>query len=203
LIVATLATMTPWFVYNQTRFKNTVLISTNDGVAMLGSNCDRVYKGSGIGLTDLNICVPAKLPPGDQSQVSRVFVRRAVRYIRDHKQRFPVVVAARIGRDFSVFRPQDMVGFNAGEGRKRWITIAGLAFYYPLVVLAGVGVVLLRRRGRPWWPVVAPAFVVIGSAFASYGQTRFRISLEPSIVVLSGVALAALVPGAQRALPRA
>jgi asparagine N-glycosylation enzyme membrane subunit Stt3 len=63
--------------------------------------------------------------------------------------------------------------------------------------------VLLRRRGRPWWPVVAPAFVVIGSAFASYGQTRFRISLEPSIVVLSGVALAALVPGAQRALPRA
>lgn len=198
LVLATLVTLAPWFVYNQTRFKNTVLISTNDGTAMLGSNCDKVYSGHGIGLTDLNVCVPTKIPPGDQSQVSRVYLRRALHYIRDHKGRYPIVVAARIGRDFSVFRPQDMIGFNAGEGRKRWITVAGLVFWYPLAVLAVAGVVLLKRRGAAWWPMVAPAVVVVGSAFASYGQTRFRISLEPSIVVLSAIALVAVVPRAVR-----
>jgi hypothetical protein len=200
VVAATLVTMAPWFVYNQTRFKNTVLISTNDGTAMLGSNCDRAYYGSGTGLTDLTECVPTtNIPPGDQSEVSRVYLRRAVRYIDHHKSRFPVVVAARIGRDFSVFRPQDMVSFNAGEGRKRWITIAGLAFYYPMVVLAIAGVVLLKRGRRSWWPLVAPAAVVIGSAFAAYGQTRFRISLEPSLVVLSAITLGALVSGRARA----
>jgi 4-amino-4-deoxy-L-arabinose transferase-like glycosyltransferase len=199
LIIATLVTMAPWFVYNQTRFKNTVVISTNDGIAMLGSNCDETYRGSSIGLTDLNLCMPP-IPPGDQSQVSRVYLNQALRYIRHHKARFPVVVAARIGRDFSVFRPQDMVDFNAGEGRKKWITVAGLVFYYPLVLLAVAGVVLLRRRGKLWWPLVAPAFVVVGSAFASYGQTRFRISAEPSIVVLSATALVAVVPRAARSL---
>jgi hypothetical protein len=129
-----------------------------------------------------------------------VYLNQALRYIRHHKARFPVVVAARIGRDFSVFRPQDMVDFNAGEGRKKWITVAGLVFYYPLVLLAVAGVVLLRRRGKLWWPLVAPAFVVVGSAFASYGQTRFRISAEPSIVVLSATALVAVVPRAARSL---
>ncbi|MBV8949428.1 MAG: glycosyltransferase family 39 protein, partial [Actinobacteria bacterium] len=43
VIVGMLVTLAPWFVYNQTRFKNTVIISTNDGVAMAGSNCPAVY----------------------------------------------------------------------------------------------------------------------------------------------------------------
>jgi 4-amino-4-deoxy-L-arabinose transferase-like glycosyltransferase len=184
-------TIAPWFLYNQTRFDNTVIMSTNDGGAMLGSNCDAVYHGNAIGLTNLVACLPAKPPHGDQSVVSRAYVKKALHYMGDHKGQAAVVVAARIGRDWSVFRPQDMVTFNKGEGRPPWVTIAGLAFYYPLVVLAVAGVVVLARRKRVWWPLVAPAVVVVLSAVLSYGQTRFRISAEPSIVVLAAVAIVA------------
>lgn len=190
-VVAAALTIAPWFLYNQTRFTNTVVMSTNDGIAMLGSNCDAVYHGKAIGLTNLGSCIPRTPPRGDQSVVSRVYVQRAFRYMGHHKTQAAVVVAARIGRDWSVFRPQDMVSFNAGEGRKRWVTIAALVFYYPLLVAAVAGVFVLRRRKRAWWPLVAPAVVVVLSAIPSYGQTRFRISAEPSIVVLAAVTVVA------------
>jgi 4-amino-4-deoxy-L-arabinose transferase-like glycosyltransferase len=191
-------TIAPWFLYNQTRFTNTVIMSTNDGIAMLGSNCDAVYHGNAIGLTNLTVCIPPKPPPGDQSVVSREYVKRSFRYMGHHKTQAAVVVAARIGRDWSVFRPQDMVTFNAGEGRPAWVTIAGLVFYYPLLVAAVAGVVVLVRRKEVWWPLVAPGVVVVASALLSYGQTRFRISAEPSIVVLAAVAIVAGVAAVRR-----
>ena len=194
-VVAAAVTIAPWFVYNQTRFTNTVIMSTNDGIAMLGSNCDAVYHGHAIGLTNLTECIPTKAPPGDQSVASREYVKRSFRYMGHHKAQAAVVVAARIGRDWSVFRPQDMVKFNAGEGRPAWVTIAALVFYYPLLVAAVAGVLVLARRKQAWWPLVAPAVVVVASAVLSYGQTRFRISAEPSIVVLAAVAVVAWVRG--------
>jgi hypothetical protein len=63
-------------------------------------------------------------------------------------------------------------------------------------VLAGLsvaGVVVLRRRKVPVFPVLAPvAAVVIAVAF-TYGQTRFRAPAEISLALLAAVALDAAV----------
>src|SRR6185503_5605580 len=48
--IGCVAVLTPWFVYNAGRFHARVLISTNDGLALAGSNCDPVYHGPNIGL---------------------------------------------------------------------------------------------------------------------------------------------------------
>ena len=94
--------------------------------------------------------------------------------MRDHLGRLPIVVAARVGRLWSVYRPLDMVSYNQGESRERWVTELGLVAYYPLMLLAIAGAVemLRRRRGQALWLLVVPAISATLVAAATYGQTR-------------------------------
>jgi 4-amino-4-deoxy-L-arabinose transferase-like glycosyltransferase len=182
----------PWTLYNVRRFEEPVLFSTNLGGAMLGSNCDPVYSGDDLGLTNLEACLPEPPPPGDQSVVSRVYRDRALDYMGDHAGRVPLVVLARIGRNWSLFRPADMIAINAAEGRPRWVTGLGLVTYYPILLGAVAGAVALRRRRAQLWPLLVPPIIVTASTVLSYGQTRFRAPAEPSLVVLAAVAAAAV-----------
>jgi 4-amino-4-deoxy-L-arabinose transferase-like glycosyltransferase len=184
----------PWVLYNGSRFNDPTFISTNDGLALAGSNCGPVYSGTGIGLTFLELpCIDRPQPPGDQSQVSAVYRRRALHYMRTHASRLPIVVAARIGRTWSVFRPKDMLSYNLGEGRERWVTLLGLIAYYPLALLAiAGGWFLARRRRGQLWPLLVPVATVTIGVAVTYGQTRFRSAAEPTIVILAAVAIAAL-----------
>lgn len=183
----------PWVAFNLSRFQDTTFLSTNDGTAMLASNCDSVYSGSGIGLTDLAKCIPQKAPKGDQSVVSRIYRDRAIDYMKEHKSKVPVVLLARIGRDWSLFRPGDMLDWNQHEGRARWVTGLGLVFYYPLLIAAIGGVVVMRLRKKRQWPLLMPPLIVTVASVLSYGQTRFRSPAEPSLVVLAAIGIAALV----------
>jgi asparagine N-glycosylation enzyme membrane subunit Stt3 len=181
----------PWVGYNLYRFKEPTFLSTNDGIALLGSNCNSVYFGDGIGLTDLQ-CLGGN-PRGDQSVDSKIYRDRAFDYIREHKRRAVLVAFARVGRTWSVFRPWDMISYNKGEGREGWVTTLGLIAYYPLLIGAIGGWVVMRRRRQRSWPLLVPALVVTIASAATYGQTRFRVPAEPSIVVLAAIAIAALV----------
>ena len=109
--------------------------------------------------------------------------------MRDHLGRVPIVVAARVGRVWSVYRPLDMISYNQGESRERWVTELGLVAYYPLVLLAIAGAVEMvrRRRGHALWILVVPAISVTLVAAATYGQTRLRATAEPSIVILAAI----------------
>jgi 4-amino-4-deoxy-L-arabinose transferase-like glycosyltransferase len=190
-VLAAAALIAPWVGYNLSRFDQPTYLSTNDGIALLGSNCDSVYYGGGIGLTDLKCLGPN--PRGDQSVDSKIFRDRAFDYIRDHKKRAVLVAFARVGRTWSLFRPWDMVSYNKGEGREGWVTTLGLIAYYPLLIAAIAGWVVMRRRRRRSWPLLVPVLVVTIASAATYGQTRFRVPAEPTLVVLAAVAIAAVV----------
>jgi hypothetical protein len=197
--IAALAVITPWVAFNNARFKDRTFISTNDGLALVGSNCDPVYYGNAIGLTNLSQCL-APVPAGDQSQVAKVWRQRAIDYMKDHKSRLGLVILARIGRTWSLFRPGDMVTFNINEDREPWVTRLGIIVFYPVLLLALIGAVVLwwRRQRGSLWILVVPAIAVTVGVAVSYGQTRFRAAAEPSVAILAGVALASLT-GAWRA----
>lgn len=180
----------PWVVFNLARFEEPTFLSTNDGIALLGSNCEGVYSGPDTGLTDLT-CLRGN-PEGDQSVDSKIYRDRAFDFIGDHTGRAFVVAGARVGRTWSVFRPFDMLEYNEGEARERWVTALGLVFFYPLAALAVYGVVVMRRRRSMLWPLLVPAVIVTIASAVTYGQTRFRVPAEPSLVVLAAVGLAAL-----------
>ncbi len=190
--VAALIVIAPWVVFNNVRFHERTFISTNDGIALVGSNCGPVYHGRGIGLTNLGECLQP-VPPGDQSQVAKVYRARAFDYMKDHEGRVPLVVAARIGRTWSLFRPGDMITFNVNEDREEWVTRLGLVAYYPLLAGAIVGAAVLwrRRRRAALWILVTPAIAVTTGVAATYGQTRFRAAAEPSLAILAAVAIVA------------
>ena len=192
----------PWVSFNLSRFDEPTFISTNDGIAILGSTCDAVFFGHAIGLTNLHVCIPKHAPPGDQSVISKLYRQRAFDYINHGRRgQFLKVVAARVGRDWGVFQPNDMPFINESEGRPRWVTTLGMWFYYPLAALAIGGAVLLRRRRVRVWPFLVPPAIVTVGALLSYGQTRFRVPAEPTIVILAAVAVSAMVRrGTQRTI---
>jgi hypothetical protein len=200
-VLASVIVITPWVAYNESRFKDPTFISTNDGIALAGSNCQPVYYGRHIGLTDLfPPCLDVPPPAGDQSQVAKVYRTRALHYARTHGGRAVLVALARVGRTWSVYRPTDMVWYNVDEGRERWVTRLGLLFYYPTLLFAIGGAVALWRRKKGWflWILTAPAIVVTLSSAATYGQTRFRAAAEPSLALLAAVGVVALVERIQR-----
>jgi len=192
VVGVTVAVLVPWIAWNTVRFDRPVLISTNEGIALAGSSCDEAFYGGGTGLTGLT-CLSDPPAGVDQSVASAEYRVDAVRYISDNLGRYPAVLASRVGRTWSVFRPFDMLGFNEGEGRPRWVTALGLWFYYPLLLLAVGGVILMIRAARSVWPLVVPAIVVTLGVIPAFGQTRFRVPAEPSLVVLAAVALVWIV----------
>jgi hypothetical protein len=203
-IVASLAVIGPWVGFNLSRFKDPTFVSTNDGIALAGSNCNNVYYGSGIGLTAIagpTACIDNPPPPGDQSQVEAVYRKRALHYMRTHLHRLPLVVAARVGRTWSLFRPLDMVSFNQGEGREPWVTRLGLVVYFPELVAAigGAGLMWRRRARRALWVLLVPAIAATVGAAATYGQTRFRAAAEPSLAILAAVGVMVLADRITRA----
>ena len=187
----------PWVGFNLARFHDRTFISTNDGIALAGSNCDNVYYGHGIGLTaiaGLRACIDYPPPPGDQSQVATAYRKRAFHYMRTHLRRLPLVIVARVARTWGLYRPNDMVSFNKGEGREAWVTRLGLVAYYPTFVgaIGGVVVMAKRRARRALWVLLVPALAVTIGVAATYGQTRFRAAAEPSLAVLAAVGLTVL-----------
>jgi hypothetical protein len=187
-LVTVAALVGPWVAYNMTRFERPVLISTNFDLNLAGSSCPDAYRGPKIG--DLGFCTFLQVPAGaDESVVATTYRRQALDYIEGHWSEYPTVVAARIGRTWSVFRPLDGLDIGTAEGRPRWVTMLGLIAYYPLMLLAIAGVVIRRRNHQQVWQVLLLPAIVTVSMLVSYGQPRYRVSAEPVIVVLAAVAI--------------
>jgi 4-amino-4-deoxy-L-arabinose transferase-like glycosyltransferase len=182
----------PWVGFNLARFEEPTFLSTGDGPVLIGANCDDTYGGDNVGLWLIS-CFPEESPPGDQSEVSRRLRDDAWQYIQDHPADLPVVAAARLGRLVALYDPVGTVEYSEGEGRPAWASWLGLATFLVLVALAVVGGRALRRRSVRIWPLLAPVWLVLVSAVIFYGLPRFRVPLEPTVVVLGAVGIAALL----------
>jgi 4-amino-4-deoxy-L-arabinose transferase-like glycosyltransferase len=184
---AALAVVAPWIAFNMSRFDEPTTLSTNDGLTLLGANCDEVYSGPATGFWSLS-CGLAVDPGGDGSTVSAARRDAAFDYISAHQRDLPRVVLVRVGRVWGVYAPDQMAWLNQGEGRERWASWAGFWLHLALVPAAVVGAVVLRRRGVPIWPLAGTAVIVTLTAALFYGIVRFRVPADVAIVVLSGVA---------------
>jgi len=183
--------VSPWVIRNLVIFEEPALLSTGDGLVLLGANCDEVYAGPRIGTWSVG-CTGMAPRDADAAVLSGRQRDKARDYIGDHLGRVPAVVAARVGRVWGVFRPVQTVQFSELEGRPHAAAMAGLVMYWILAGLAVGGIVILRRGRAIVWPLLVPAaLVTLITAFA-YGTLRFRVPAEVSIVVLAAVALDAL-----------
>jgi 4-amino-4-deoxy-L-arabinose transferase-like glycosyltransferase len=198
-IVATVM-LVPWVAYNLSRFEKPVLLSNGDGGAILGANCRETYYGSGVGGWNL-ACSERGVTRGDASDDDVSSRRLAFRYMADHVGRLPVVMAARMGRTWSVYRPLQLARETRIEGRPRAVSIAGLAMFYLLAPAVVGGVVVLRRRRVTPIPLFGTIVMVTLIAALVRGEVRFRTPAEVGIVVLAAVAIDAMAFRYKRPVP--
>lgn len=181
------ALLAPWVVRNLIRFEDTTLISAQDGLTLIGANCDDTYTGAGKGFWNLDCGMRIEMPADfDQSQRSTVWRREAIGYIGDNVGEVPGVVLARLGRGLSVWRTEQMIEFNAGEGREPWASRIGLWQYWILFPLAVWGW-WRWPSGQPRWPALATAGLSVVVIASFYGIPRFRIPAE--VVIVLGAAV--------------
>jgi 4-amino-4-deoxy-L-arabinose transferase-like glycosyltransferase len=183
-LLATAVVLAPWVARNQVAFQDSTYLSTGDGLALLGANCPQTYSGGGLGFWSLS-CATSVTGPGDESVQSSRDQHAAIRFAEHHASRLPLVVLARIGREWDFYQPIQEADFSVNEGRPVPASLAGLGFYYALLPLGIAGMVMLRRRGIRQWFLLVPAGVVTVVSALVYGLVRFRAPFEVCLVVLA------------------
>lgn len=179
----------PWIGYNLTRFNRPVLMSNGLGGVTLHGNCDATYHGALLGYwyAYCNPTVSADLR-GDESDHEARWREAGTAYMRDHLDRLPVVVLARVGRMWEVYRVDQNTSLNAAfEGRGTGPSTVANRQYYLLLAAGLAGLVVLRRRRVPIWPFLVIAGLVTFTAATSFGITRYRIPVDVALPILAAV----------------
>ena len=192
-VVVAVAVIAPWTAYNTSRFEEPVLLSHDLGTALVVSNCDAVYSGPDLGHKS-EPCYDASAkrigPDGDASTRDIALRHEGIDYIRAHLGRLPLVVLAREGRAWGVFRPIQQVRFESGRGTRPPVMGLGFAAYWALSIAAVGGVIILRRRHIPVYPLMAPIVTAVIGIALTYGSVRYRTPADVPIVLLAAVAIA-------------
>jgi len=191
--LACIIVIAPWAIRNERSFEVSVPLSTNGNELFVYANCDVVYSGEFLGfwyfpcqedLRDRGIDAT-----GDEAEKSLFWREVGFDYARDNIGQLPKVIAARIGRQWELFRPVQNTQFAPIEGRNEQAARAGLIMYYGLAAFSLVGVRQLRRRRVGLIPFASLFISVTLTAAYAYGTTRFRVPAEPALCVLAAVGL--------------
>jgi hypothetical protein len=187
----------PWWAYTVPRFSHPVVLSDQLGVTLAAANCAQTYSGRLIGYWTEDCAAAVRTSEkGDPSARDAQLERAGLRYAEHHAGRVPVVVAARLGRAFGVFKPAQQIDLEWSVlGRPRLPSDIGLAIYYALVALAIPGFVVLRGRGLPIAPLLLVAAEVVLVTAAVFGQTRYRVPLDVVLVMAAAATVDRVLPG--------
>jgi 4-amino-4-deoxy-L-arabinose transferase-like glycosyltransferase len=179
--VACAIVLAPWVIRNAVVFHKLEL-SANYVTVISAANCRDTYYGNDIGWWSIQCLRRAQTR--SQFHIGDASPTPGLRFIDRHPARAVLVAVVRVARTFGFYQPL-RIGNN--ELRRQWFDALGLVLYYPLLVLAIIGVVRLPTRR---WLLLAPFWTTLIVTATGWGNARFRIGADISIVLLAAVALA-------------
>lgn len=214
MAVVALALLAPWTLRNLAAFDRTVAVSTNSDEVLYYANCPDTYRGPLIGYWSFSCQQRARQerlaaglsadPPGDESERAAGWGHLGRQYALDHRDRWPVVLTARVLRVWDLAHADTTAKALTFEGRPYVWSRRGLWAYRLALIPGVVGVVLLWRRRRvPVWPLVSMVAMVTFTAAAVYGHIRFRTVGDLVLLVGAGITLDAVLIGVRRGPPAA
>jgi 4-amino-4-deoxy-L-arabinose transferase-like glycosyltransferase len=193
VVAVALLIVGPWAIRNLTTFEQPTLLGTGFGGVLAYGSCDAAFYGPRLGYWDDSCSLKNYPADTEESVVDQMARTKALDYLGDHKGRLPVVVAARIGRIWDVYRPFQNVHLNDTNERRglaaSWAVLIG---YWLIMPFAIFGLVVLRRRRIPIFPYLAIAASVTITVAISFGITRYRAPVDTVLPVLAAVALDAI-----------
>jgi hypothetical protein len=191
--LAVTVVIAPWVGPNLVRFDEPVLMSTNDGLTLVGANSEGTYRGGGLGFwspdPEYFALTDERFADGDASVASRIMREDAVEFIRDNLDDVPRVIAARVGRLYSVYRPLQMADLNTQEGKEVWASHLAFVAFFTILPFAVVGWWRLGRDGGYRWPLTAMVVHVTVVAALFYGIPRFRVPADVAFVVAAAIGI--------------
>lgn len=191
-VACALVVVAPWVERNDSALGGLTL-STNDGVTLAWANCAQTYHGPDLGYFD-PACANHPLA-GNEVHQSAALRHQAVNYASSHVGRLPIVILARLARTWGLFHP--FQGSNS-EGRNPHVSDVGVVMYYPLALLAVVGIVAWWRRRAQLWVLLAPIVLVTITAALTFGSLRLRYLAELPLVLLASLGIQAIVQRRRR-----
>lgn len=191
--------MSPWLILNMTRFEKPEFLSTQFGALLASTDCDLVWNSNTRSYYSVE-CADAirrrEMPKGaDESVQDGVYRRAGIRYVQDHTDGIPRVVAARLAAIVGLYHPDVQIYLDSViEGRGDRVARIGLYSFQGLALLSVAGAILLRRaRAVPVFPFVVIPGVVLFTVAVGYASTRFRSPVEVIVCLLSAVTIDALI----------
>ncbi len=194
--VACVLVLAPWAVRNSLRFEMPVPLSTNSDEVLVYANNPYAYGTAdegrflGFWFYPWQDQIRAQIggePPGDAAQRAAFWGDQGRSYAREHLDRLPVVLAARLGRAWNLYAPFQNAAFDKIDGKSERVSIAGVWAWWAALALSMPAVVILRRRSVTILPFVGLAATVSISALYAYGGNRFRTPLDVAVLVLAAV----------------
>ncbi len=197
---ALLVVIAPWVIRNQRDLDSPTIATLDAGSAIAGTNCPSTYGGGLVGSWD-PACARTDVPDISETDLTRDLEHDGARYALHHVDRVPLVVAARVARQWGVWNPVSESRTEAVESRNETWQLVTWAVYVPCAMLCVYGLVLLRRRRVRIQPLVCVLIAVTLSAALTYGKQRLRVAAEPVILVGAAVALVELAQRLSRRPP--
>ncbi|MEZ5142280.1 MAG: glycosyltransferase family 39 protein [Acidimicrobiales bacterium] len=190
-----IAMMVPWVAYNLYRFPEPIYIAAT-GTAFALNSCDEVWYGDAAGFYSFGCLYrtteQVRLEDGEVTDAG--LRRKAVEYQRANLDRYPAVVAIRIGRLFGGYEVYDTYQRNVlAEGRREDGVKGQQIVYYALLPLGAVGLYVLRRRRVPLTPLVAPVLATAATVAGTFAIYRYRLTADTALIVAGSAGAVALV----------
>jgi hypothetical protein len=206
LLVVALLTVSPWTIRNQIVFHQFVPVSTQLGSALAGTYNDeaRADKVNPASWRSLRRVEQYKYLTDQWRVISEAQLEQKLRaasidYIRAH----PGYVAKVVWWDTR--RALDLAGLRWSRHTAGTISVtsgwavAGVICFWVFGLLALGGAFTRAARRAPWWVWAMPALVYLGVVAMVFETPRYRTGIDPFIIMLAALALAAL---AQRRVRR-
>ena len=184
------AMMSPWWLHNYNAYGTFVRLNLGSGMALYSGNNPFSY-GGGIDL-DLNAHMKGFDSIANPVERDRALQQAAFRHIRDDPSGF----LERAGLNFLRF--WRLWPYTETYSKSAFVAVSLLSFA-PVLVLALIYLVL---RGRRDFRMIAPLVLFGGYLTCVHmvvpGSIRYRIPLEPFLIVLAAAGLAGIAARSRR-----
>lgn len=196
-----LAVLSPWVLFNLSRFDETVILSNGLDIVIPTDNCASTYEGPLVAYWDIECAQQAidsaegRFPNADESVVNAEIRRIGVDFIKDNKRRAAEIAVLRELRVLGIYKPlQQMRLDHFPEGKDRILAVFSWVNYYALIPFAVAGFIMTLRRQRYVAFVSAtPILTALTAVAISAGITRYRASADPMLVMLAALAISSSV----------
>lgn len=190
----------PWVLRNVDRLDEPAVATISSSATIAGANCPSTYSRPLLGWWDIGCMDAERQTALGETRWTRETRREGIDYATGHLSRLPLVVAVRELRMLGLYHPLGQAKLEALEGRSESWQKLGWVAWLPVMVLGAFGLVLMVRIGRRAVPLLALLGSTLIVVAVSYGNQRFRTTVEPALLIAAALTLTRWIPALPRAL---